>query len=112
LTFAGSAPVSASQASTTDEKASLTSKASMPASASTLAVAGMMPVSIMIGSSATAVVVCTRARGRQPHCRAISPVVTTRAAAPSLTGLELPAVTFQCSSCRPAQPLRRPRLLG
>jgi hypothetical protein len=99
LTFAGSAPVSRSQASTTDENASLTSNASMsarvsPARASTLAVAGMIPVSIRIGSSPTAVAVCTRARGRQPRRRAISPVVTTRAAAPSLTGLELPAVTF------------------
>jgi hypothetical protein len=44
-----------------------------------------------IGSSPVTVAVCTRARGVQPCAAAISEVVTSRAAAPSLYGLALPA---------------------
>ena len=101
LTLAGSAPVSACQASTTLAKASLTSNRSMssrrrPARRSTLSVAGMTPVSIISGSSPdTAKRVQPGLRGEAQLARPVSLVVISSAALPSLTGLALPAVTRQ-----------------
>jgi len=100
FTLARSAPVSRCQASTTLENASFTSNRSMSASVrpdrrSTFSVAGMTAVSIINGSSPTTAKLCSRASGRSPSCSARSPDMISSAAAPSLIGLLLPAVTDQ-----------------
>src|SRR5947208_10753753 len=66
-----------------------------PARPNTFCVAGMMPVSMYTGSSPATAKLCSRARGRSPSRRAVSLLVIRTAAAPSLMGEELPAVTFQ-----------------
>ena len=97
-----SAPVSCCQARTTGEKASFTSKRSMslscrPAFFKTFCVAGIGPVSMMVGSEPTMACATIRARGRSPRDFAFSAVITSTAAAPSLIWLELPAVTTPSS---------------
>jgi hypothetical protein len=93
-----SAALSASQHSTTEANASFTSNASMTSidrpARQHLRVAGMIAVSKYTGSSPTTDIVCSRERGRQPRAVAISLVVTSRVAEPSLTRLEMPGVTF------------------
>ena len=97
-----SAPVSCCQARTTGAKASLTSKRSMsfncrPAFFKTFAVAGIGPVSMMVGSEPTIAWATMRARGLSPSAFALSAVMMRTAAAPSLIWLELPAVTTPSS---------------
>ena len=84
-------------ASTTEENASLTSNRSMSSMLRLLRcnnfrVAGIGPVSMMIGSTPTVVWSTTRARGRNPSRRAASPEHSSTAAAPSLIGDDDPAV--------------------
>ena len=96
LSRSGSAPVSASQVSGTGANASLTSNAPMspmdrPDFFSALRVAGMGAVSMITGSSAASTAVCTRASGVRPSSRALSEVIISTAAAPSLICEALPA---------------------
>ena len=63
-----------------------------PALASTLWVTGMTAVSMNSGSSASTAVVCTRARGRRPSWAARSSLAISRAAAPSVSCDDVPAV--------------------
>ena len=68
-----------------------------PAFLRTFAVAGIGPVSMMVGSEPTIAWATIRARGLRPSCRAFSAVITSTAAAPSEIWLELPAVTTPSS---------------
>ena len=97
LSFAGSAPVSASQASGTGANASFTSNASMslmlrPVRARIFSVAGMGPVSMYSGSSPTTENEVKRARGVRPNAFAFSADMMSAAEAPSVSGDELPGV--------------------
>jgi hypothetical protein len=97
LTRSGSAPVSASQARTTEAKASLTSKSPMsstvrPARLRSAAVAGIGPVSLSTGSTPTNACPATRASGVRPSLPARARDITNTAAAPSEICEELAAV--------------------
>ena len=59
--------------------------------------AGIGPVSMMVGSEPTIACATMRARGFSPSAFAFSAVMTSTAAAPSLIWLELPAVTTPSS---------------
>ena len=88
LTRAGSAPVSFSQASTTEANASLTSTTSMssmlsPDLASAYFVAGMGADSIFTGSSPRTEMWWTRARGVRPYSASAFSLTTSAADAPS-----------------------------
>ena len=103
LSRAGSAARSASQASGTGANASFTSYASMssmvsPARSRTLRVAGMMPVSMRIGSSPVTENEWNRARGRSESRDAMRSLMIRTAAAPSVSGEELPGVISQLIS--------------
>ena len=80
----------------TAAKASLTSNRSMssifnPALASALRVAGMGPVSMMVGSAPLSAVATMRARGLKPCVLIAASLPTSTAAAPSTMPDELPA---------------------
>ena len=97
LTFAGSAPISAIQASATGANASLISTVSIssidsPARLSACWVAGIGADSIMTGSAPRAEMWCTRARGVNPALDG-GPETTSSAAAPSEIWLATPAVS-------------------
>ena len=98
LTAAGSGWSSCSQASTTDANASLISIRSIwsrrsPAFRSTRWVAGIGPVSMIVGSTPANAVATTRARGVSPRFFTRVSDMNIRAAAPSEIWDELPAVT-------------------
>ena len=98
LVIFGSAPVSANQAPTTEAKASLISIAPIssrrsPALSSAFWVAGIGPVSIMIGSTPAMTPVWKRTSGVSPSSAAFSLVITNSAADPSEICEALPAVT-------------------
>ena len=71
---------------------------SSPAFLRTLAVAGIGPSSIRVGSVPTAAVATMRARGLRPSSFAFSALITSTAAAPSEIWLELPAVIMPSGS--------------
>ena len=94
-----------SQASTTEAKASLISIASMSSSvilarSSTVVVAGMGPVSMVIGSTPARAKAWKRARGRRPSALAFSSLMMSTAEAPSVICEELPAVTLPPSGLK------------
>ena len=89
---------SRSQASTTEAKASLISNRSIwsslsPAFLSTRWVAGIGPVSMMVGSTPARAVATMRARGLSPRALARASDMISSAAAPSEICEELAAVT-------------------
>ena len=68
-----------------------------PAFFSTFAVAGIGPVSMMVGSEPTIAWATIRARGLSPSSLAFCAVMIRTAAAPSEIWLEFPAVTTPSS---------------
>ena len=102
LTLLMSGCSSRSQANTTDANASLISTRSIwssvsPARSRTLAVAGIGPVSMVMGSTPARAKLWNRARGRSPSAFAFSSLMIRTAAAPSVICDELPAVTLPSS---------------
>jgi hypothetical protein len=94
-----------SQASTTEAKASLISTASMSSRSAWPArapwsVAGMGPVSMVIGSTPARAKAWKRARGRRPRALAFSSLMISTAEAPSVICEELPAVTLPPSGLK------------
>ena len=69
----------------------------MPARASAWREASTGPRPMISGDRALTPVETTRARGVRPSSAALVSLMTTRAAAPSLSGQQLPAVIVPCS---------------
>lgn len=109
FTVAGSRPRSRMQARACEEKASLISTTSSwstarPARASALRVAGIGPMRPMTRSTPTVAKLRTRASGDRPCRAAKSSLVTSTAAAPSVNGDEVPAVTTPSGQAGEAPP--------
>ena len=98
LSLSGSMPSSSRHGSTCAANASLISTRSMssivmPAALSTALNAGIGPRPMISGRTAATAEATIRARGLRPRSRAFSSDITSTAAAPSLSGQALPAVT-------------------
>ena len=98
LSFSGSMPHSSRHGTTWAANASLSSSTSMssivmPACSSTFSTAGIGPRPMISGRIAATEEAMMRARGFSPSSCARSSDITSTAAAPSLSGQALPAVT-------------------
>ena len=98
LSFSGSMPHSSRHGTTWAANASLSSTTSMseiviPARSSTAFTAGIGPRPMISGRIAATEEATMRARGFRPRFAAFSADITSTAAAPSLSGHALPAVT-------------------
>ena len=107
LSFSGSMPHSSRHGTTWAANASLSSSTSMssivmPACSSTFSTAGIGPRPMISGRIAATEEATMRARGFSPSSFARSSDITSTAAAPSLSGQALPAVTVPPSGGRRA----------
>ena len=78
-----------------------------PARSSAIRIAGAGPIPIRRGSTPAAAHVTTLASGSTPSCSQPAPETSSSAAAPSLSGLEFPAVTVPSAAKTGRRPASR-----